>query len=110
MAAKAGMACCSRRARRRRRHVRCLLLDGVQPGDSPQRFRGHRAVASGVHVEDVRPKVGVPLPAAGIKLAHGCFIGMQATSFPEQLCQTVGQRVEVSDSRVGRLKKRVVRP
>ncbi|MEC5164275.1 hypothetical protein RCH08_005466, partial [Janthinobacterium sp. CG_S6] len=34
------------------------------------------------------------LAAAWIELAHRCFVGMQATSFPEQFGQPVGQRLQ----------------
>lgn len=46
-------------------------------------------------IGSVRPQMGVfRLAAAGIKLAHRCFIGMQATAFSEQFGQPVGQRLQ----------------
>lgn len=43
----------------------------------------------------VSPQVGVfGLAAAGIELAHRRFVGVQATSLPEQFGQPVGQRLQ----------------
>ena len=43
----------------------------------------------------VCPQIGMfGLATAGVELAHRCFVGMQATSFPEQVGQPVGQRLQ----------------
>ena len=45
MAAKPGWHVVRQCKALRQRHARCLLLDGVQLGDSARRFLGHRAAA-----------------------------------------------------------------
>lgn len=37
----------------RRRHVRCLLLGGIQLGDAPRRLLGRRAAAGGMRIEEL---------------------------------------------------------